>query len=197
MGSSTRWSVRAPAADARGAVLMGACPTLTTDRLVLRPFHEDDLDAYHAVIASDEVVAALASGEVTRADAWQQMASFLGQWELRGHGQWALEERASGRMVGRAGLHHPERDEWPGLEVGWTLAPDAWGRGYATEAGRAALTYAFDVLDAPEVVSVIAPDNTRSQAVARRLGLAWVEDRTMAWFPDRPLGVWRLRRDPV
>lgn len=176
---------------------MDACPTLTTDRLVLRPFREDDLDAYHAVIASDEVVAALASGPVTRDDAWQQMAVFLGQWALRGHGQWAVEERASGRLLGRAGLHQPERVDWPGLEVGWTLHPDAWGHGYATEAGQVAIDHAFGTLDRDEVVSVIAPDNTRSQAVARRLGLTWVEDRRMAWFPDAPLGIWRRRRDPA
>lgn len=175
---------------------MGDCPTLTTDRLVLRPFREDDLDDYHAVIASDEVMAALASGQVTRDDAWQQMASFLGQWSLRGHGQWALEERGTGRLVGRAGLHQPERVDWPGLEVGWTLHPGAWGRGFATEAGHAAISYAFGPLDRDEVVSVIAPSNTRSQAVARRLGLVWVEDRHMAWFPDAPLGIWQRRRPP-
>ena len=174
---------------------MGTCPTLHTERLELRPFREDDLDAYHAVIASDEVVAALTAPTVpTRADAWEQMALFLGQWELRGHGQWAVTERATGRLVGRAGLHQPERPEWPGLEVGWTLLPASWGRGYATEAGAAAIAYAFDTLERDEVVSVIAPDNARSQAVARRLGLRWVEDRTMAWSPAR-LGIWRRRRD--
>lgn len=174
---------------------MGACPTLTTERLILRPFREDDLDDYHAAVASDEVVGAVIEDRPTRADAWEQMAVFLGQWSLRGHGQWALEERRTGRLVGRAGLHQPERVDWPGLEVGWTLHPDAWGNGYATEAGRAAIDYAFGVLDRDEVVSVIAPTNTRSQAVARRLGLSHVEDRRMAWFPDGPLGIWRRRRD--
>lgn len=174
---------------------MGRCPTLTTDRLLLRPFREDDLDAYHAVIASPQVVTALASARVpTRDDAWEQMAVFLGQWALRGHGQWALEERASGRLVGRAGLHQPERVDWPGLEVGWTLHPAAWGNGYATEAGRAAISYAFGVLDRDEVVSIIAGSNTRSQSVARRLGMTWGEDRLMAWAPDAPLGIWRRHR---
>lgn len=132
----------------------------------------------------------------TRADAWEQMAVFLGQWSLRGHGQWAVEDRRTGRLLGRAGLHQPERDEWPGLEVGWTLHPDHWGRGYATEAGAAAIDYAFDVLGRDEVISIIHPDNHASQAVARRLGLAFVEDRRMAWHPQAALGIWRRRRVP-
>ena len=141
------------------------------------------------------MVAALAYGAPpTRADAWEQMAVHLGQWALRGHGQWAVVERRTGRLVGRAGLHQPERPEWPGLEVGWTLTPSAWGHGYATEAGRAAIDYAFDVLDRDEVVSIIAPANTASQAVARRLGLRPVDEREMAWHPGVPLGIWRRRR---
>lgn len=174
---------------------MGACPTVRTERLVLRPFRESDLDRYHDALVQPEVVASLGwTGPPSRDDAWEQMAVFLGQWELRGTGQWALEEQATGRLVGRAGLHRPQRVDWPGLEVGWTLHPDAWGRGYATEAGRAAIDYAFDVLDSDEVVSIIAATNTRSQAVAARLGLQWVEDRTMAWNPGGPLGIWRLTR---
>ena len=137
----------------------------------------------------------MASGPApTRTEAWEQMAVFLGQWQLRGHGQWALEEQATGRLVGRAGLHQPERVDWPGLEVGWTLHPDAWGRGYATEAGRASIEYAFTVLDRDEVVSVIAPSNTRSQSVARRLGLVLREEREMAWAPGLRLGAWHRRR---
>ena len=79
--------------------------------------------------------------------------------------------------MGRAGLHRPEQDDWPGVEVGWTLRPDCWGRGYATEAGAASLAYAFGVLGLSEVFSVILPENARSQAVARRLGLTLVEER--------------------
>ena len=79
-----------------------------------------------------------------RSDAWQQMAWFLGQWELRGTGHWALEEKNSGQFVGRAGLHRPERHDWPGVEVGWVLHPDYWGKGYATEAGAAAVRYGFE-----------------------------------------------------
>jgi [ribosomal protein S5]-alanine N-acetyltransferase len=174
---------------------VGACPTVTTERLLLRPFRESDLDRYHDALGQPEVFESLGQPRPpSRDDAWEQMAVFLGQWELRGTGQWALEERATGRLIGRAGLHQPERVDWPGLEVGWTLHPDAWGHGYATEAGRAAIDYAFEVLRRDEVVSIIAATNTRSQAVATRLSLRWVEDRTMAWNPGGPLGIWQLSR---
>lgn len=121
---------------------------------------------------------------------------FLGQWTLRGHGQWAVEHTGTGQLLGRAGLHLPERDGWPGLEVGWTLHPDHWGHGFATEAGAAAIDYAFHVLGRDEVVSIIHPDNHASQAVARRLGMSWLEDRVMAWRPTTALGIWQRSRVP-
>ena len=71
-------------------------------------------------------------------------------------------------MIGRIGFLNPEG--WPGFEIGWTLARHAWGKGYATEGGRAALEYAFTKLDQPHVISLIHPDNTPSMKVAERLG---------------------------
>ena len=80
-------------------------------------------------------------------------------------------------MVGRVGCWRPEG--WPGLEVGWTLRRRFWGRGYATEAARASLEYAFTTLDQPRVISLIAPDNVNSIRVAERLG-------------ERPEGEWEV-----
>jgi RimJ/RimL family protein N-acetyltransferase len=96
------------------------------------------------------------------------MAVHAGHWVLRGYGNWILE--ADGRMVGRTGLWRPVG--WPGLEVGWTLAREAWGRGYATEAGRAAMEWAWSELRLPGLISVIRPENARSIRVAERLGFA-------------------------
>jgi RimJ/RimL family protein N-acetyltransferase len=173
-----------------------ACPTLVTERLVLRPFREEDLDAYTAVMTTPEVRRSLHLAEgYSRSDAWYGMAGWRGQWELRGTGQWALEERSTGELVGRAGLHHPERDDWPGIEVGWVLHPSRWGRGYATEAGRRSIAYAFDELGAERVFSVILPENEPSAAVARRLGFRLVEERVLASFPQAPHGIWRLDRE--
>jgi RimJ/RimL family protein N-acetyltransferase len=122
------------------------------------------------------------------------MAAWLGQWELRGTGQWALDEKATGSLVGRAGLHHPPRDDWPGVEVGWVLRPDRWGRGYATEAARRALDYGFNELGLERVCSVILAENSASIAVARRLGFQFGEERVLSHFPSLPHGIWWLDR---
>lgn len=132
--------------------------------------------------------------DVGRAHAWSSMALFLGEWELRGTGNWALEEKATGRFVGRAGLHRPELHDWPGIEVGWMLHPDRWGRGYATEAGARSIAYAFEQLGARRLFSVILPENHRSIAVARRLGFHLHEERVLSHFPSAPHGIWRLER---
>jgi RimJ/RimL family protein N-acetyltransferase len=175
---------------------MTACPTLETERLILRPLDESDLDAYVELLSEPEVRAALhLPATYSRADAWRSMAQWRGQWELRGSGQWALIECRSGAFVGRAGLHRPEVPDWPGLEVGWALRRAWWGKGYATEAGRRSLAYAFEVIGADEVFSVIRPENRRSQAVARRLGLRLVGEQVLSSFPGIEHGIWRLGRD--
>ena len=143
--------------------------TLETERLRLRMFRETDLDAYAAMSADPEVMRYLGAGEpLTRADAWRQMAMLIGHWQLRGYGPWAVEERASGALVGRIGLFNP--DGWPGLECIWTLARGAWGKGYATEGARRALEYAFSELGQPRVISLIRPGNVASVRVAERIG---------------------------
>ena len=107
---------------------------------------------------------------------------------------WALEERSSGAFLGRAGLYRPEYPDWPGVEVGWTLHPDHWGRGYATEAGAEAIRYAFEDLDLDRIYSCILPENEASQAVAVRLGMELLEERTMDFFPSAPHGIWSRAR---
>ncbi len=107
-------------------------------------------------------------GPLSFDDAWRQLAMLIGHWELRGFGMWAVEEKATGSFVGRVGLHYPAG--WPEPEIGWVLARRAWGRGYAHEAATAALGVAFDSLAWNRAISLIAPDNARSIAVAERLG---------------------------
>lgn len=134
----------------------------------MRPFEEGDLDAYAAIVADPEVTRYLGGGPLTRADAWRSMAVFLGHERLRGWSNNAAVDKATGRLLGRCGLWRPEG--WPGLEVGWAFGRFAWGRGYATEAAVAWRDWAFEVLGADELVSVIHPDNTRSIRVAERIG---------------------------
>ena len=175
---------------------MSRAPTLETGRLLLRPFREDDLDDYTRLLQAADVRASLhLPDDIGREQAWAQMALWLGQWELRGTGQWAVEEKATGAFLGRAGSHWPERADWPGIEIGWTFHPDHWRRGFATEAGERAVAYVFDTHDVDCVYSVILPENTRSQAVAGRLGFSLAEERVLSFFPDAPHGIWRLGRD--
>ena len=110
-----------------------------------------------------------ANGEVlSREEAWRDMAMLSGHWQLRGFGMWALEELGTGCFVGRLGLHYPEG--WPDREIGWALARDFWGRGFATEAARAVVEHAFRDLGWSHLISLIMPANTRSAGVAERLG---------------------------
>jgi RimJ/RimL family protein N-acetyltransferase len=103
---------------------------------------------------------------------------------LGGQAQWWLH---------RSGwLRYPERSDWPGIEVGWTLHPDHWGKGYATEAGARSIAYAFAALQAPELFSLILAENHRSIRVAQRLGFCFVEERVISHFPLMPHGIWRL-----
>jgi RimJ/RimL family protein N-acetyltransferase len=174
---------------------MTNCPTVETDRLTLRPLTENDLDRYLAIHSTPEVRASLHLPEtLDREAAWAQMASQRGQWALRGSGQWGVELRATGELIGRAGTHRPERADWPGLECGWTFDPAHWGHGYATEAGRATVDWAFANHDDDRLFSVILPENTASQAVARRLGFTLLEERTLAFFPSSPHGIWTIAR---
>ena len=143
--------------------------SLGTERLVLRMFRDEDLDAYAAFCADPYVMRFLGDGRpMSRSDAWRHMAMLVGHWSLRGYGMWAVEERSTGALVGRIGLHRPEG--WPGGELGWTLAREHWGRGFATEGARAALEYAFGELGWKRVISLIHPENRASIRVAERLG---------------------------
>ncbi|HEY6328507.1 MAG TPA: GNAT family N-acetyltransferase [Blastocatellia bacterium] len=143
--------------------------TLETERLQLRHFREEDLDAYAEICADPVVMRYLGEGKIlSRAEAWRQMAMFAGHWHLRGYGIWAVDERGTGRLMGRIGLHNPEG--WPGLELGWVLARSAWGNGYATEGAQRALEYTFNDLQQDQIISLIHPENSASIRVAERLG---------------------------
>jgi RimJ/RimL family protein N-acetyltransferase len=144
-------------------------PVLETPRLIMRGFRAEDHAAWHAIMSDDETVRPVGhAAGLDEAEAWSDLCRLAGHWMLRGYGQWALEERESGELVGRAGLIH--HVDWPGLEVGWLVRTDRRGRGYAPEAGGAAMRYAFEVVGADHVISLIADDNASSRRVAEKLG---------------------------
>ena len=162
--------------------------TIKTDRLVLRPFKEEDLDAYCLMTTDSEVMNFL-GGTLNREDTWRQMAMYIGHWHLRGYGLWAVEEKASGDFIGRLGLLNPEG--WPGLEVGWAIARSRWGKGFATEGAKAALDYAFSVVGAEHVISIIEPHNQRSIKVAERIGERF--ERSMV-FRGREVSIYGITK---
>jgi RimJ/RimL family protein N-acetyltransferase len=151
-------------------------PEIQTARLLMRGFTDDDLDELAAISADPEVTRWVGDENgLSREATWRRLAYFVGHWELRGFGQWALIERATGRLVGRSGLLRPEG--WPGLEVGWLVAREHWGRGFAPEAGRASMEWAREELGAEHIISLIEDANERSARVAEKLGMT-VEGRT-------------------
>lgn len=144
-------------------------PVLRTERLVLRGFTPDDFEPFATIVSDPDVVRYLDDGApISREDCWRGMALFIGHWTLRGYGWWAVEDRRTGDFLGRIGLYNPEG--WPGIEVGWLLRRDVWGAGLATEGAIAALAFAFDVVGADHVISLIDPRNTRSIRVAEKIG---------------------------
>jgi [ribosomal protein S5]-alanine N-acetyltransferase len=110
----------------------------------------------------------LSDTTMDRWQTWRAIAGAIGHWALRGYGQWVIALRGSGEAIGRTGLYHPEG--WPALEVGYVIAPEHQGRGYATEAAGASLRYAFDTVRATRVCSLVRPANTASRRVAEKLG---------------------------
>jgi RimJ/RimL family protein N-acetyltransferase len=143
-----------------------------TSRLLLRHWREEDREPWAAMVADPEVMEHFPS-LLSRAEADAFVDGIGGLLEQRGWGLWAVEELASGRFLGFTGLNVPgfEAHFTPATEIGWRLRRDAWGKGYATEAARGALTVAFDDLGLDEVVSFTASTNERSMGVMRRVGM--------------------------
>jgi RimJ/RimL family protein N-acetyltransferase len=147
-------------------------PTLTTDRLRLRAFRAGDLDAYAAMRANPDVVRYLGTGRAsTRVEVWRMMATFIGQWALRGYGVWACEKIDGGAFIGAVGIFHPL--DWPEPEIIYSLDRPFWRHGFATEAAGAARDWLFENFPLPRAASFIRPENFASKRVASRLGAVY------------------------
>lgn len=160
--------------------------TLHTARLILRPWKWEDLPLFAALNADHEVMAYFPAPLSTKeSDALAQR--IMDAMEHQGFGLWAMERRADGMFLGFTGLQscNAALPFAPALEVGWRMARKYWGQGYASEAAQACLHFAFTVLQEKELVSFTATSNVRSQAVMRRLGMAY---RRTFEHPALPLG---------
>jgi RimJ/RimL family protein N-acetyltransferase len=166
-------------------------PTLETRRLILRPTLAEDFDAF-ARFGADEDVMKHLGGVHPRTTAWRGMIAIAGSWAIQGFSMFSVIEKESGRWVGRLGPWRP--DGWPGPEVGWGLAREAWGKGYATEGATATIDWAFDELGWTEVIHCISPDNLPSKAVASRLGSRLLRLGRLPPPQDAELEIWGQSR---
>ncbi|MEM6678558.1 MAG: GNAT family N-acetyltransferase [Pseudomonadota bacterium] len=162
-------------------------PTLETERLILRAPAERDFGPWLDFNASPRT--RFVGGHVPRNTVWRGLAAYLGHWALRGYGMWAVDERATGLFCGNIGPWFPEG--WPEPEIGWTVMEAAEGRGIAREAAQAARTWAYETLGWTTAISLIDPENTRSIALATRLGAQHERD-----FEHDEYGVMRIYRHP-
>ena len=157
--------------------------TLETERLRLRPFTLDDLPAHARLYADPDVTKWIADGPFLGAAAGERseraVRRFVAHWREHGFGVWAIEERATGRVIGQCGLNTLELDETlepREVEILWALERASWERGYGTEAAKAALAYAFDVVGLDRIVALARPQNGPSRRIMDKLGLRWEKD---------------------
>jgi [ribosomal protein S5]-alanine N-acetyltransferase len=148
--------------------------TITTERLALRPLRPDDAPALHAIYADPKV--AFWIGPHTPADVEEEIASHVATYATHGYGLLAVEDRATGALIGDCGLQ-PFEHHGPEVELGYDFAPSAWGRGLATEAARAVMAHAFGALGLDRVIAVVKPANVASQRVLEKAGLERVGER--------------------
>lgn len=155
---------------------MIGCMILETERLILRKIDPDrDFEPWANAMADANTVRYLGREPMNRAEAWRSMAMVIGHWSIRGYGFFSLEHKDTGDWIGRVGPWYPFG--WPAPEIGWTIAPDHLGQGYATEAARASLRYVFDALGWSQVIHVIMEGNEASFGVARKIGSRLIREQ--------------------
>ena len=146
-------------------------PVIQTERLILRRWCGADV-APNTLMLADPGTARFitADGKPVASDlvGWRNAAILSGHWALHGVGMFVVEEKSSGKFAGRVGPWFPPG--WPGFEVGWGIASEFRGKGYAVEAARAAISWSFATFELDRIIHCIDRENTASQAVARRLG---------------------------
>ncbi|MHC2434440.1 GNAT family N-acetyltransferase [Bradyrhizobium sp. USDA 4451] len=146
-------------------------PVIETARLILRPWRASDIADNTRMLSDPETARFITPDHqpiTSELKGWRNAAVISGHWALYGFGMFAVEERSSGRYIGRVGPYCPP--EWPGFEVGWGIAKEHRGKGYAVEAARAAIDFVFANFTIDRIIHCIDPDNAASEAVARRLG---------------------------
>ena len=149
-------------------------PVIETERLRLRGHRLEDFEQSAALWGDPVVTRHIGGRPLTREEVWARLLRYIGHWALLGFGFWAVEEMASGEFIGEMGFAYFEREIAPPLpkvpEMGWILAPRAHGKGYATEAVRAALAWGDVRFHASPFVCLIDSGNVASRRVAEKCG---------------------------
>jgi RimJ/RimL family protein N-acetyltransferase len=175
-----------PAANASSFEIVNA--ELRTERLVMRPPEEADVDTLLAL--HDDPAMLRMFGETNREEVAEWVAQARGDWAEKEYGRVLIFDRAGGAFLGRGGLRHrPEFDE---IDIAWSLAAAARGRGLATESARAWIDWGFRELDAPYLTAMINHWNAASMAVAERLGMTPLREDVLH---GSPVVVYAISRD--
>jgi len=146
-------------------------PVIETERLLLRRWREADIEPNTAMLADPASGRFITSDGKPVTDAflgWRNAAIMAGHWTLHGFGMFVVEEKQTGSFVGRVGPWSPPG--WPGFEIGWGIASDFRGKGYAVEAATASIDWVFARFEIDRIIHCIDRENVASQGVARRLG---------------------------
>lgn len=175
-----------------GSPALLQAPVITTERLVLRPFRRDDLDAHAQTLGNPQVTRHLTGTPFSREEAWRRLMMAVGQWPLLGYGYWAVALRDSDRLVGHCGFADFQRAMEPDIsgepEMGWIFDPSVQGKGIAFEACVAALDWADSTLAASSYPAIISLDNEPSKRLAERLGFERLPD---CRYKDEVLALYR------
>lgn len=151
-------------------LFMMTIPEFLTSRLRLRAFSEADAEVFHGLMAGEGVLRYFPSTEVPSLQQVSRMITwFLNHWQERGYGDWVVESRATGEVMGRCGLLYIR--DTAETEIDFLLGKAFWGQGYATEAARASLEYGFEEHLLEGVVGIVHPENLASQRVLGKLGM--------------------------
>jgi RimJ/RimL family protein N-acetyltransferase len=159
------------------------CPMIETKRLILRQWRASDVVPNTAMLSDPP------TARFITADGWRNAAIMAGHWVLNGVGMFVVEEKSSGQFVGRVGPWFPP--SWPGFEIGWGLAKEFRGKGYALEAAHAAINWSFATFELDRIIHCIDRENEASKAVARRLGASIEGETTLI---GHAADVWVTRR---
>ena len=164
------------------------CPPIETQRLRLRGYRSEDLPQSVAMWADPNVTRFISGRASTEQQTWNRLLSYVGHWALMGFGYWVIEEKTSGEFVGDVGFADFKRDIAASMrgkpELGFALASRFHGKGYATEAVRAALEWADSELRAPATVCLVTPQNAASLRVVEKCGYQVFENST---YNDKPV----------